>query len=179
MTEIDLRSDNRNPGIPLDPFVVGRDIYRLLAIFGASREIAARRSGEDDKGSVYGYSIRAFELSEVGRLLVSLAAGCRNDWDRRAESIDDTLAACAESSEVGVLFRDIRSGEETQLHVRESWHKILHCDTMNFDRSEGPSICSGHLEPFVHLYGGVPGAELESQDRYLPLVPSRSCVDLT
>ena len=60
MTEIDLRSDNRNPGIPLDPFVVGRDIYRLLAIFGASREIAARRSGEDDDSSVYGYSIRAF-----------------------------------------------------------------------------------------------------------------------
>ena len=36
MTEIDLRRDNRNPGIPLDPLVVGRDIYRLLAIFGAS-----------------------------------------------------------------------------------------------------------------------------------------------
>ena len=98
MTEIDLRSDNRNPGIPLDPLVVDRDIYRLLAIFGASREIAARRSGEDDKGSVYGYSIREFELSEVGRLLVSLAACFRNAWDRRSESIDDALAACAESS---------------------------------------------------------------------------------
>ena len=163
MTETDLRSDNRNPGIPLDPLVVGRDIYRLLAIFGASREIAARRSGEDDKGSVYGYSIREFELSEVGRLLVSLAACCRNDWDRRSESIDDALAACAESSEVGVLFKDIRSGEKTQLHVRESWHKILHCDTMNFDRSEGPSIYSGHLEPFVHLYGEYQGKKWKAK----------------
>ena len=110
MTEIDLRSDNRNPGIPLDPLVVGRDIYRLLAIFGASREIAARRSGEDDEGSVYGYSIRAFELSEVGRLLVSLAACCRNAWDRRSESIDDALAACAESSEGIVRVNRLEPG---------------------------------------------------------------------
>ena len=157
MTEIDLRGDNRNPGIPLDPFVVGRDIYRLLAIFGASREIAARRSGEDDKGSVYGYSIRAFELSEVGRLLVSLAAGCRNGWDRRAESIDDQLAACAESSEVGVLFRDIRSGEETQLVCARilAQDSPLRHDELRPERRA--SIYSGHLEPFVHLYGEYQG----------------------
>jgi hypothetical protein len=157
MPEIDLRNNPWNPGIPMDAIAVARDLYVLLAIFGASKEICLRRKSDDDQGSVYGHSIRAFELSEVGRLLVSLAAGCRNDWDYRSQSIDDALKACAESPEVGVLVEDLSHPSPAPLLIRESWHKILHCHTMNFQRSEGPSIHSGHLEPHVHLYGEYKG----------------------
>ena len=157
MPEIDLRNNPWNPGIPMDASVVARDIYLLLAIFGASREICLRRKGEDDQASVYGHSIRAYELPEVGRLLVSLAASCRNDWDYRSSLIDETLKLCAESPEVGVLVGDLSLPSPAPLLIRESWHKILHCHTMNFERSEGPSIYSGHLEPHVHLYGEYKG----------------------
>src|SRR5262245_60144666 len=143
MPEIDLRNNPWNAGIPMDTGVVRRDLYLLLAIFGASKEICLRRKNEDDQGSVYGHSIRAFELPEVGRILVSLAAGCRNDWDYRAWSINDALKACAESPEVGILVDDLSHARPAPLLIRESWHKILHCHTMNFQRSEGPSIYSG------------------------------------
>lgn len=133
---------------------IAHDIYLLLTIFSSSKEICCRRSDENDKGSVYGYSIREFELPEIGRLLVSLAASCRNDWDSRSQSIDDTLKNCGQSSSVGTLTKDIAKPSQTNpLLVRESWNKILHCNTMNFQRSEGPSVYSGHLEPQVHLYG--------------------------
>jgi|GEM_PF-6842136 len=153
MPEIDLRGNPWNPGIPTDPVVIALDLYRLLAIFGASRDLCARRRDEDDEATVYGYSIRAFELQEVGRLLVSLAAICRNDWDSRTESIQDALKDRGESEVVGEWVKDLSNPNATDLPVRESWHKILHCHTMNFERSEGPSILSGQLEPRVHLYG--------------------------
>lgn len=174
MPEIDMRNNPWNPGIPMDPVTIARDLYMLLAIFSASKEICGRRTDESDEGSVYGYSIRGFELPEVGRLLVSLAASCRNDWDSRLTSIDDArktrgkrkadgvrkaiddaLKACGKSPEVGVLTKDFikQPHATTALLVYESWNKILHCHDMNFHRSEGPSIYSGHLQPHVHLYG--------------------------
>jgi hypothetical protein len=153
--EIDLRQNPWNPGIPIEPVILFRDIYLLLAIFSASKEICGRRRGADDEGSVYGYSIRFFELTEVGRLLVSLAATCRNDWDHRNTSIEESLELCAESPKiVGKLVPNLDLPATVEdLSVRESWNKILHCHTMNFQRSEGPTLYSGHLEPFVHLYG--------------------------
>lgn len=157
MPEIDMRNNPWNPGIPRDSATIARDIYLLLAIFAASKELCSRRTDESDDGSVYGYSVRGFELPEVGRLLVSLAASCRNDWDYRSESIDQALKSRAQSPEVGTLVKDITQKDDTPLLIRDSWHKILHCHTMNFERSEGPSIFSGHLEPTVHLYGEFKG----------------------
>ena len=72
-----MRNNPWNAGIPMDAATVARDLYLLLAIFSASKEICLRRTDDDDQGSVYGYSIRGFELTEIGRLLVSLAATCR------------------------------------------------------------------------------------------------------
>lgn len=153
MPEIDIRNNPWNPGIPMNSMVAERDLYMLLTIFGASQELCSRRKNENDEASVYGRSVRAYELPEVGRLLVSLAAVCRNDWDNRAGSIADTLKACSELPEVGVLVEDVSVPCKEPLLIRESWNKILHCHKMNFQRSKGPSIYSGHLEPHVHLYG--------------------------
>jgi hypothetical protein len=105
------------------------------------------------RSALYGCSIRAFELHEVGRLLVSLSAACRNDWDHRSWSIDVELDSKGTSREVGVLIKDTSQPIQAPLLARESWHKILHCHTMNFQRSAGPSLYSGYLEPHIHLYG--------------------------
>jgi hypothetical protein len=159
MPEIDMRNNPWNTGIPVDPLHVARDIYLLLAFFSASKEINRRRENDDDMASVYGYSIRNFELTEVGRLLVSLSATFRNDWDYRTYSIDEALKDKAESPEVGVLKLDITKRGKIPLKIRESWHKVLHCHTMNFQRSEGKSLYSGHLKPYIHLYGEYKRAE--------------------
>ncbi len=161
MPEINMRNNPWNPGIPIDPATIARDIYLLLTIFTASKEICGRRKDELDEGSVYGYSIRAFELPEVGRLLVSLSATCRNAWDQPGHSIEDALNTFTQSAEVGTLIKDIKVTitMSTPLMVRESWNKVLHCHTINFERSEGSSIYSGHLEPHVHLYGEYQGKE--------------------
>lgn len=160
MPEIDMRNYPWYPGIPMDSVSIARDLYFLLCMFSSSKVLHDRRPHSDDEGSVYGYSIRNFELTEVGRLLVSLAAVCRNDWDFRTSSIDDQLNRCAETSDVGVLIKDTsRPTKTTTLVVRESWNKILHCHTMNFQRSEDSHIYAGYLEPTVHLYGHYQNAE--------------------
>jgi len=160
MPEIDMRKNQWTPGIPMDIVSITRDLYLLLCMFSASKVLHDRRPDSDDKRSVYGYSIRNFELTEVGRLLVSLAAGCRNDWDCRSSLIEEELEMCAETSDVGVLIKDTsQPTKKTTLTVRESWNKILHCHTMNFQRSEGRHIYAGYLEPTVHLYGHHHGAE--------------------
>jgi len=154
MPEIDLSNNPWNPGIPIDSITVARNLYRLLAIFASSSELSQRRTGEDDEGTVYGYSLRSFELPEVGRIIVSLAVSCRNDWDYRPNSIEEQLSHCGKSPRVGTLLTDKDDPNSAKdLKIRDSWHKIIHCHTLNFQRSEGPSIYSGHLEPFVHLYG--------------------------
>ena len=160
MPEIDMRNNPWNPGIPIDSVTVAHDLYILLAIFASSSELSQRRNDENDEVTVYGYSLRNFELPEVGRILVSLAASCRNEWDYRSNSIEDQLSNCGKSTRVGTLLTDKDNPSSAKdLKIRESWSKIIHCHTMNFHRSKGPSIFSGHLEPFVHLYGEYQGHE--------------------
>jgi hypothetical protein len=159
MPEIDMRNCPWNSGIPRNTGAIERDLYSLLAIFAASKELCGRRTDDNDQASVYGYSVREFELAEVGRLLLSMAASCRNDWDYRTETIEQALKDRGHSPEVGTLVKDIARRRESPLLVRESWHKILHSHTMNFARSEIRSIYSGHLEPTVHLYGELKGTQ--------------------
>jgi hypothetical protein len=154
MPEIDLRQNPWNPRIPVDSSIVSRELYTLLAIFSSSRDLSSRRRNEDDEGTVYGYSLRNFERMEVGRILVTLAAIGRNDWDYRAYPIEASLGDMGESTRVGVLLPNKNDPSSVEdLKIRESWNKILHCHTMNLQKSEGLSIFSGHLEPFIHLYG--------------------------
>lgn len=147
MPEIDVRNPYWPDGILSDGALLSRDLYRLLSIFAASKEISDRRIDKDDRGSVYGYSIYAFETSEVGRLITYIAASLRNYCETRRDLLEDPLAL-----EVGVLAHPTAS-PSLPLSFLESLHKILHCETINFQRSEGDSIYAGHLEPYLHLYG--------------------------
>lgn len=154
MPEIDMRGNPWAGGIPYDSQGLARDTYFLLALFTASKEISLKRPEQNEDGSVYGYCLHNFELPEISRLLVSLAAMCRNAWEHSSFSIEDSLELKAESPVVGTLIKNIEKDPVVEkLHVRESWNKILHCRTINFERSEAGSIYSGHLEPVFHLYG--------------------------
>jgi hypothetical protein len=75
----------------MDASFIARDLYLLLAILAASREICLRRENEDDQSSVYGHRVRVYELPEVGGLFVSLAAGSVDDRRRPETNLSDIL----------------------------------------------------------------------------------------
>jgi hypothetical protein len=159
MPEIDTRKSPWNWGIPIEDTFVDRELYRLVTIFAASSFLSEKR-GDEDEANLFGYCLRYFELPEVGRILISLAAILRNEWDYRPDSINEHLDYVAQNPKVGLLTEDLENpNNQCDLHVRESLNKIMHAHMMNFERSEGSSVYSGHLLPRVHLYGEKKGKE--------------------
>lgn len=149
MAEIDLRPNYFvSPGLPRHIDQISLDVYRLMTIFGSSRELAGRRGDDDHEVTVYGFSTRQFEYNEIGRILISCAAQLRNEWDGK-ESRFDPVSKVA----IGALTEDLTVGTASDLGLRESFNKIIHANTLNLERSDATNLFSGHLEPRVHLYG--------------------------
>jgi hypothetical protein len=160
MVEIDLRGNYLwHGGFPREDFLIDRELYRLMTIFGASPEISKRRGG-NDQTNVYAQAVQQFEYVEVSRVLVSVAAMLRNDWDLNPAMTKDIIDQKAKARGVGQLIEDVKQPSKVRpLKPRESFNKILHSTLMNLDRSETGSITAGHLEPRVHLYGEYNGKE--------------------
>jgi len=154
VVEIDLRGNYMwHGGYPREDVLIDRELYRLMTIFGASPELSRRRAGEV-KTNVYTHAMQQFEYVEVSRVLVSVAAMLRNDWDLNPELTASIVKDRAKSRSVGTLVENLdRPNKVKPLKPRDSFNKILHATLMNLDRSENTSIVSGHLEPRVHLYG--------------------------
>ena len=153
MTEIDLRNNQGFGGIRTEDQLISIEIYRLLTIFAGSPKIASLQESAEG-GCVYSWSVRSFEYPEIGRILVTLAAILRNGWDSNPKRIRSDLLAWDSLANVGLLIPNLKRPSESEpLSFRESLRKILHASAMNLDRSEGPSIYDGHLNPRVHLYG--------------------------
>jgi hypothetical protein len=159
MPEIDLRGNQRMAELPREEQLVSRELYQLLTIFAASPKLAELQQS-DQGGCVYSWSVRSFEYPEIARVLVSLAAMLRNDWDANPARVEGNLSMFHPNSEVGVLIPNLEKPTRTvPLKLRESLNKILHAYTINLDRSQGPSIYDGHLNPRIHLYGDREGVQ--------------------
>jgi len=140
-------------GHPRDEQLVSREIYNLLTIFASSEALEKRRTSQE-RGCVYSWTIECFEYTEIGRILVTLSAMLRNDWDAYPYSSEQNLALIGQDTSVGTLIPDLDdAATSTPLSVRESFNKILHSDKLNLDRSEGGNLTRGYLLPRVHLYG--------------------------
>ena len=153
MAEIDLRGNYLwSGGFPREEQLVAREAYRLMCVFAASPELSRRRG--DDETSAYGSAMQEFEYVEISRILISLAAILRNQWDLDRARTADFIGTATANQSVGVLIPDMKAPTKTKpLTIRESFNKIVHANLVNLDRSKAGSITSGHLEPFVHLYG--------------------------
>jgi hypothetical protein len=116
------------------------------------RHDGLRRTGTD-QSTVYGWSIRYLEFAEIGRIVPTLAIMIRNDLD--LGSVDEECLHRIETNGgLGVLIEDVDAmSAPISLGFRESLNKIIHADTVNLERSKGPSIFSGYLLPYFHLYG--------------------------
>jgi hypothetical protein len=140
-------------GHPREDQLVSREIYRLLTIFASSEALEKRRKSQDGR-CVYSWSIECFEYTEIGRILVTLSAMLRNDWDAYPWRSEQNLTTIGQDTSVGFLIPDLDdAATSTPLAVRESFNKILHSEKLHLDRSEGGDLTRGYLLPRVHLYG--------------------------
>lgn len=165
MPEIDLRGNPLMSGLPCEGQLVSLELYRLLTIFAGSPKIVELRRS-DDGGCVYSWSVRSFEYPEFGRILVSLAAMLRNDWDANPGRVDANLSLLQPKSHVGILTANLTAPTGTvPLDFRESLHS----------QHDQPRPQSGSLHlrrpseparPPVRQKGGFP---MEGNARDLPV----------
>lgn len=161
MAELDLRRNPWFTGYPVDGQRISLDLYRLLCIFAASPKLAEITKSREG-GCVYSWTKRSFELSEVARLLLSIAATLRNNMDENLYRAEITLAN--ENENVGILIKDLKNSKQTaQLNFRECCNKILHAYSINFDVSDATSLYVGHINPTIYLYGEYNGKKWKAE----------------
>ena len=125
MTELDLGNWGTGLGVPYEYSL--RDLYYLLALFGASKWFESvpdycKKLRED------------FQECEVRRLLLNIAVMVRNTMDsQNAFRLNDItgLEELSVQDKVGVLFLD--EDQTKELTVREGSNKIIHASLLNFD----------------------------------------------
>lgn len=162
MAELDLRRNPGDNGYRIDGQRVSLDLYRLLCTFAASPKLLEIATKSREGGCVCSWTRRSFELSEVARLLLSIAATLRNNIDEnpfRAESV-----LTNEEENVGTLIKDLDNSKQTsQLSFRECCNKILHAYSISYDVSDKTSLYAGHINPIIYLYGEYYGKKWKAE----------------
>jgi hypothetical protein len=145
------------------PFLVGRklghaiergpfilDLYRLICMVSASRDVARRGLTAPAIAMMQG----GFFKSEVTRILISCAAGLRIQFDQSQGPTDEQKADC------GKLFPNWVSDPDRVevLNLREACNKIIHATDIRFDvvapdATRNPDEEGAHYEPRLYLYG--------------------------
>lgn len=151
MTELDLRGNPSGGGYPHDEITLWLELYYLATVFGASKSIfkLLRKRGDEEQDYSLFSIFRKFEYSEASKRLISIAAICRNSMDTHP---DQEIRTESESTNVGLLFEPINA-QSKPLSFRESCHKILHADYINFDLTKKVDVRTGYLRPKIYLYG--------------------------
>lgn len=154
MSDFDLRNNPFVNGYPIESQRLSLDIYQLTCIFASSKTLWKLQGGGDG-GTVWGWNKESFELSEVSRLLISIAASCRNIMDSFGISKEVTGL---DSVPCGILYPNLEQKKvKKDLLFREACNKIIHATGINFDLSKAHNIKTGYLNPFVYLYGELQG----------------------
>jgi hypothetical protein len=147
MSELDLRCSPWNEGLAIPYSVLSIEIYRLLCMFHASPSI------QTSKLDAHLDLRREHQESEIGRVLLFVAASIRNAIDQNPSRADYWLSL-SPTDVVGVLTPDLKEIKKFEdLHFREACNKILHCDSINFDYRARKPKRGDVLNPRVHIYG--------------------------
>lgn len=153
MAELDLTKGSRISGYPRPNDLLGRELYRLLTVFAAGPSIATRRTDREG-GCVYSFCQLNYEYEEIGRILLTIAAMLRSDWDAAPDVMEARMSSHRPEPRVGTMVPNLkRARRRTPLRLRESLNKILHSHALNLDVRGGRRLGAGTLRPFVHLYG--------------------------
>jgi hypothetical protein len=127
------------------------DLYRLICMVSASREVARRGLTAPTIAMMQG----GFFKSEVTRILISCAAGLRIQFDQSQGPTNDD-----ERSDCGKLFPNWATDPKTVevLTLREACNKIIHATDIRFDvvvpdAAMNPDEEGAYYQPRLYLYG--------------------------
>jgi hypothetical protein len=121
------------------------ELYRLLALFLASKSFAALRTNYPGEGFDPIYKIQEVEDDEITRLLLSLAITARVIDDREDRVFELVGSNC------GRLEKDVGTRDVEILDLREACNKIIHAKKVRGDVEEENG--QTYLNPFIYLYG--------------------------
>jgi hypothetical protein len=117
----------------------------------ADRQVANRTLTSDAIRSLQETHLRP----EIGRILISCAAGLRILFDARP-----AIKGWIDRSDCGKLYRDWPSDESKveKLTLREACNKIIHAKQIRFDEvvpnaAANPDNEGVYLRPYLYLYG--------------------------
>lgn len=128
------------------------ELYRLVAIFLASKNFAALRNGHPGEGHDPIYQLQECEEEEIARILLVLAITARVIDDRENHVYEIVGTNC------GRLQRDTSRPANEELTLREACNKIIHAKKVRLDMEENDNG-QRYLNPFIYIYGEQGGAE--------------------
>jgi hypothetical protein len=132
------------PSSMLDTRIVQRDLFTLVTIFLADKEISMM-------ANAITYVREILIEEEIAARLLTTAVILRA-WDDRLEQIEEPSEAVEHrrSKTCGTLEEDLGSGRVVGLTLREACNKIIHAERTTFD-VEGVEI--RFINPVIYLYG--------------------------
>jgi hypothetical protein len=131
------------------------ELYRLLAIFLASRHFAELCEGYPGEGFDPIYKIQAVKEDEITRILLNLAVTARVIDDREQRAFELVGSNC------GTLQKDLQRLDIDDLEIREACNKLIHAKTVRFDVEE--LGVQSYLNPVIYLYGNLQGKDWRAQ----------------
>jgi hypothetical protein len=151
MAEEDLYFTNQKQPHAIEPGAFVLDLYRLLCMVMASRDVARHGLTSPVIAMMQG----GFFKSEVTRILISCATGLRIRFDQRPQRPTND-----ERSDCGKLFPNWVTDPKTVevLTLREACNKIIHATDIRFDvvipdAAINPDEEGLYYEPHLYLYG--------------------------
>lgn len=148
MAEEDLYFTNEKQPHAIERGAFVLDLYRLLCMVTASREVASHGLTSPAIAMMQG----GFFKSEVTRILISCAAGLRILFDQRPQGPMNEQRDC------GKLFPNWATdpAKVEVLTLREACNKIIHAirfDVVIPDAAINPDEEGAHYLPRLYLYG--------------------------
>lgn len=122
------------------------ELYRLMAIFLASKSFAELRENYPGEGQDAIYTLQQCEEEEITRILLMLAVTARVIDDREGRPLNRAGTNC------GKLVPDLAAPVEEVLTLREACNKIIHAQKVRVD-IELPETVQTYLNPIIYIYG--------------------------
>ena len=146
MTELDLRKSPWNEGLGISSEFLNHQLYLLGCMVHASTafEQLAEHPLKDLR--------QQFQETEIGRLLLTIAAAVRNAMDQNPSRAEYWLQGVDDNVGTLELLKHMKN-TKSDLQFREACNKLIHCLSINFDYVAEKPGRGMALNPFVHLYG--------------------------
>lgn len=127
------------------------ELYRLVAIFLASKNFATLRTTPLGVGHDPVYELQEREEEEITRILLVLAITARVIDDREGGVCELVRTNC------GKLQKNA-SMQTEDLTLRDACNKIIHAKKVRLDLEED-ELGRSYLNPYIYIYGEQGGVE--------------------